>query len=108
MSTITQSQGEVTTPDSAPTGSARDAFPATNFAAHPSDLFRRGYDTLEIANLLQIPEHQVLRIINLERSHRLGKPYPYAPYQQPSDNRAPRIPFAGKDYSERRLDGGAR
>lgn len=49
----------------------------------PYSLFRKGYDTLDIANLLQMPEHEVLRVISMARSALRDQPYPYQPYSKP-------------------------
>lgn len=49
----------------------------------PYRLFRQGYDTLDIANLLQKPEHEILRIINMARSAARNLKYPYPPFSQP-------------------------
>jgi len=50
------------------------------------DLFKRGFDTLEIANMTRRSEASVLREINMARSARIQKPYPYPPYAQPGEN----------------------
>lgn len=41
-------------------------------------LFRHGYDTLYIADRLNIPEHEVLKLLTQERSIRKRLPDPYA------------------------------
>lgn len=39
----------------------------------PLRLFRQGLDTLDIAELLSLPEHEVLSLIFRERSHETRK-----------------------------------
>ena len=39
--------------------------------------FRRGADTLSIAKAMNVPEAEVQRTMNIERSNRLGLPSPY-------------------------------
>ena len=58
------------------------------------DFFRRGYDTLDIARLMNRSEADVLREINQARSARLRKPYPYPPYAQPGEQ--PRLTERGR------------
>lgn len=48
----------------------------------PYRLFRQGYDTLEIANLLQKPEHEIVRLIDKARSAARDLPYPFTPYSR--------------------------
>lgn len=60
----------------------------------PYRLFRKGYDTLEIANLLQIGEHEVLRAINMARSAARDLPYPYQPYSKPGKLVLPKTAYA--------------
>lgn len=55
----------------------------THSSLEPYRLFRRGYDTLEIANLLQRPEHEIVRLIDKARSAARDLRYPFAPYSQP-------------------------
>ena len=44
---------------------------------HCSQRFRRGTDAAAIAEIVGIPEAEVLKILTIERSRRLGLPIPY-------------------------------
>jgi len=67
----------------------------SNHDLEPYRMFRRGYDTLEIANLMQKPEHEIVRLIDKARSAARDLPYPFQPYSQPGV-----LVFGKKAYRE--------
>ncbi|TIR87344.1 MAG: hypothetical protein E5X05_01215 [Mesorhizobium sp.] len=52
-------------------------------------LWKAGHDTFDIALMTGRKEQEILREISSCRSALLGKPYPYAPYRQPTLNTTP-------------------
>jgi hypothetical protein len=52
------------------------------------ELFKRGLDTFEIANIMQKSEAEVLRAINVARAKARDLPCPYRGFKAPTDWRA--------------------